>query len=259
MVVNFALPYASWAFASSIIVLRVIAIWNRNIIVSVIAVGMWVGGVALNIRNLTMVKSVYNPLVNACIVERTHEGLVNSIGVFVADIVLLLTMLIGLLRHEHRNPTGIWRLLYQQCIIWISLAAIAEIPAVVFLILNLNDVWNEMFTGPAITILSIGAARMYRSLSKYGPLTESVYVMSSDLPRFSGVSTPSARYRTNNTFGPISFATVTQMTRSENEAPVFLPADQVLQVDFVPGISDSSLGHENRVREGAFKKVSLSV
>ena len=36
------------------------------------------------------------------------------------------------------------------------------------------------------------------------------------------------------------------------EAPVFLPADQVLQVEFVPDMSDSSLGvYENRTIETA--------
>ncbi|KAI0246155.1 hypothetical protein BJV78DRAFT_1257240 [Lactifluus subvellereus] len=47
-------------------------------------------------------------------------------------------MLTGLLRYAHRSSTGIWYLLYQQCIIWIALASIAEVPAVVFLTLNLN-------------------------------------------------------------------------------------------------------------------------
>jgi len=45
-----ALAYASWAFASFIIVLRIIAIWNRNTVVSLIAVGVWLGNIALEIR-----------------------------------------------------------------------------------------------------------------------------------------------------------------------------------------------------------------
>jgi hypothetical protein len=40
------------------------------------------------------------------------------------------------------------------------------------------------------------------------------------------------------------------------EAPVFLPADHVLQVEFVPNMSDSSLGgYENRGIEAALMKV----
>ncbi|KAI9510095.1 hypothetical protein F5148DRAFT_1282291 [Russula earlei] len=107
----------------------------------------------------------YDTTLETCIVSDTHKGLVNAVGVLVVDVVLLMTMLIGLLRCAHKSPNGIWKLLYEHCIIWIFLALITEIPTVVFLILNLNDAWNEMLNGAAITVISIGAARMYRSLS----------------------------------------------------------------------------------------------
>ena len=57
---------------------------------------------------------MYNPIAGTCIVLYTHTELVNAFGVLVVDAVLLLTMLIGLLRHAHRGSTGIWKLLYQQ-------------------------------------------------------------------------------------------------------------------------------------------------
>ena len=38
----------------------------------------------------------------------------NGIGILVVDVVLLLTMLIGLLQHVCRDSIGIWKLLYQQ-------------------------------------------------------------------------------------------------------------------------------------------------
>ncbi|KAI0291214.1 hypothetical protein B0F90DRAFT_1778573 [Multifurca ochricompacta] len=118
VVTYFALPYASWAFASLIIVLRVIAIWNRNIFVSLIAVGSWLGGLGLNLRSTSnsKVESSYNPILETCITLKTHRGLLNAIGVLVVDVVLLMTMLIGLLRYAHRSSTGIWYLLYQQVI-----------------------------------------------------------------------------------------------------------------------------------------------
>jgi len=50
--------------------------------------------------------------VDSCVVLHTRGALTNTIGILVVDIALLLAMLIGLLRH--RNPVGIWKLLYQQ-------------------------------------------------------------------------------------------------------------------------------------------------
>ncbi len=63
---------------------------------------------------LKQVEAAFNPFVNACVVTKTHKGLVNAVAVLVADMVLLLTMLIGLLRHSSRRSTGLWKLLYQQ-------------------------------------------------------------------------------------------------------------------------------------------------
>jgi len=240
VVTAFASAFASLAFASLIIVLRVIAIWNRNIIVSSIAIGAWLAALALNIRHLTLIDPVYNSIVDVCVILHTENGLLNATGVLVADAVLLLTMFIGLLRHPHRSSTGIWKFLYRQCIIWMVLAMIAEIPLVVFLILNLNDVLNQMFLMPAVSMLSIGAARMYRSLSDRGSFTECV---SSDLPRFVSVSSiPGTQCRGAS----IHFASFAQSygTRTMGSAPPFLPADQV-RVEFVPGRSTSSFARES--------------
>ena len=63
---------------------------------------------------IIQMETAFNPLVNACVVTQTHKGLVNSIAVLVADLVLLLIMLIGLLRHVGKDSAGIWKLLYQQ-------------------------------------------------------------------------------------------------------------------------------------------------
>jgi len=190
----------------------------------------------------------------------THRGLLNAAGVLVVDLVLLVSMLIGLLRHAQRSTGDIWRLLYRQCIIWMVLAGIAEIPPVVFLILNLNDPWNEMLTGTAITILSISATRMYRSLSERGSLTE--YTVS-DRPQFSsGTSVPTAQSRGVNVYSPMNFTTATHSNTTRTtfeafEAPVFLPANYV-QVEFVPGVSNPSLAHEstkNKTGSAGFEMV----
>ncbi|KAH8991249.1 hypothetical protein EDB92DRAFT_1861714 [Lactarius akahatsu] len=62
---NFTLSYISWGFASLIIVLRAlnvarfrIAIWGRNIVVSSIALVMWLAGLGVHIRSVTLVREV---------------------------------------------------------------------------------------------------------------------------------------------------------------------------------------------------------
>jgi hypothetical protein len=153
---SFGLAMVDGPHCASFLVFLVfrIAIWNRNTIVSLISVGVWSGGLALQIRSarripdwfhhhlmsppfafedLTMVRGLqsesgytdahaksnkisatYNSNLDACTFQHTRTALVNAVGALVVDIVLLVTMLIGLLRHSHRNSSGIWKLLYQQ-------------------------------------------------------------------------------------------------------------------------------------------------
>lgn len=112
---------------------------------------------------------------------------------------------------------------------------------------------------------SIGAARMYRSLSNRGSLSEYEYASpfpnfrpgscsqsgfptllaallplhrfrSPDLPQFqSGTSNLTAQRSGPDVLGPMQFASVTpsEGTWSMCEAPVFIPADQT-QVEFIP-------------------------
>ncbi|KAH9016127.1 hypothetical protein EDB85DRAFT_769378 [Lactarius pseudohatsudake] len=155
--------------------------------------------------------------------------------------MLFVIILIELLRHAHGSSTGIWNLLYKQCIIWMILAAIAEMPPVVFLVLDLNDAWNEMFPGVGITILSICATRMYRSLSKQGSLTKYL----SDPPQFSS-RPPHSNYQGSEVHGVHSathFATAGVAMLSDRflaEPFVFVPAEQI-QLESVPGASNTTL------------------
>ncbi len=65
-------------------------------------------------HKLHKISTAYDPIVETCVTLHTRKGLPNAIGFLVVDVFLLLTMLIGLLRHASRSSTGIWKLLYQQ-------------------------------------------------------------------------------------------------------------------------------------------------
>jgi hypothetical protein len=91
------------------------------------------------------IDSTYNSIANACIVLHTERGLANATGLLVVDAVLLLTMLIGLLRHPHKSST-IWKFLYQQ-------VALVRVPrsawdADFLLVYNLDSVGHDCRNTP---------------------------------------------------------------------------------------------------------------
>ncbi|KAH9954911.1 hypothetical protein BGW80DRAFT_381135 [Lactifluus volemus] len=251
----FALAYASWTFASLIMVLRVIAIWNHKRLVKFLAVGLWLVALALNIYSLTTMEVSYNATLRTCIILGLRKCLLNAISSLTVDLMLLMGMLIGLLRHVHRSSTGIWRLLYQQCIAWIAVACIGEVPFLVFIILNLNNPMNNMLTGVEMTILSIGAARMYRGLCERGTFSESISSQKLQVTTRSPLSTPRCTSASEN-LSSIRFATTTKSsgTVGTSDAAVFMPTDHV-RVKFISGASNLGSVDEDTKTEATFETV----
>ncbi|KAH9056444.1 hypothetical protein EDB87DRAFT_1636985 [Lactarius vividus] len=119
--------YTSFACASALISLRVVAIWGRNYLVTGLTVGMW----------LTNAHSTWSPSARVCLIENTFHSRDNITVTVATDFAQLIIMLVGLLRSRQTNY-GMFRHLYVQGLIWLVAATIGELPAAVFINLNLN-------------------------------------------------------------------------------------------------------------------------
>ncbi|KAH9999658.1 hypothetical protein BJV74DRAFT_882929 [Russula compacta] len=94
-------------------------------------------------------------------------------------------MFTGILRWKGARESGsIWWILYTQGLAWVVIFTLAEVPPVVLITLNLNCVYlsyiipwlrtnedvasedpmSRMFIAPGVTIMSIGASRIYLGL-----------------------------------------------------------------------------------------------
>ncbi|KAN0141797.1 hypothetical protein V8E53_000259 [Lactarius tabidus] len=158
----------AFAAASFLIVLRIIAIWNRNMIAVGIAICTWSNNVAFLIYNIVLLRSTWEPVQSACIALNMESSKKAAIVGLVTDVVLLLTMLFGLLRLRlHGNMFGLGQLLWNQGLILLFLATVAGVTPTVFISLNLNGPFDAMFQTPAIMGMTICATRMHRSLTDF--------------------------------------------------------------------------------------------
>jgi len=156
--------YLSNLAASLLIVLRVRAIWNKNKVITAIAAVAWVTNIIFETQSTIRIRTIQIP--GSCLVPNLHIFKLNILVTLTTDVILLLTMFIGLLRrgfHE-RGTFELGRLMWKQGVIWLLVATIAELLPAVFLCLDLNYAFNEMFLFPAMITLSIAATRIYRSL-----------------------------------------------------------------------------------------------
>jgi len=168
--VMFELIFSCLAFAAAslLIVLRIIAIWNKNRIAVAIAICTWNTNVAFLIYNIALTDATWEPTQSVCEVLNTETTKGTTFALLITDVVLLLTMLVGLLRfRQDGTMIGVGKFLWRQGLIWLFLATIAEVPPAVFISLDLNYPFNLMFQTPALIVMSIAATRMHRSLSNF--------------------------------------------------------------------------------------------
>ncbi|KAI0000899.1 hypothetical protein BJV77DRAFT_971496 [Russula vinacea] len=126
--------YIAVASASLLIVLRILAIWNKKRAVVVMAFCVWGINVVFTIQSI--IHSAWVPSGSACAIDNMDVLKIN-----------VLTF-------------GLGRLLWKQGLIWFSIATLAEaLPAVKPL--------DSMFLDPSVVAISIAATRIHRSLTDF--------------------------------------------------------------------------------------------
>ncbi|KAI0045883.1 hypothetical protein FA95DRAFT_78706 [Auriscalpium vulgare] len=173
VVCAFLFGYIAFFCASALVVLRVGALWEWNRPVMFIACLAWTANTAFAIRSAAITRGVWIEASNTCIVLHTETSKDNIITTLVTDTVLLVLMWLGLMRwHRAGLEGGIWRLLFNQGLLWVLVVTLAEVPSTVFILLNLNAPWNLMFQIPELIIMAIGVSRIYRGLLDYNSIAD---------------------------------------------------------------------------------------
>ncbi|VDB95222.1 unnamed protein product [Peniophora sp. CBMAI 1063] len=176
--------YMAISLASLLIVLRITAVWGKRTTVVICSYILWLSSLALNVHNVALLRASYNTASRACLPYHTDTFLPNAIGILVSDTMLLALMLAGILRvRRDAMKRGISDILYRQAIVWLIVAILAEVPVVIFAILDLNDPLIVMFQPIELVSLVICAGHMYRALLDY------VYEPSTSIPLIKLAST----------------------------------------------------------------------
>ncbi|KAI0294347.1 hypothetical protein BC826DRAFT_340619 [Russula brevipes] len=208
--------YTSSAAGSLLIVLRIVAIWNRNRLAVATAFGLWGVGVAFFIQSIARGRAVWAPTRLRCVNIDIQTSAPTLIAMLVTDVSLLLLMLVGLLRmrRDGGGTFGLSQLLWKQGLIWLLFATIAEAVPVVFIALNLNFQWNLILQAPSLYVMTIAGTRMHRSLVDFANRTTDI---------FSAPSSPQKGLPAPKT----ERAHTTTISVSQMEAAIFTDSEQL--------------------------------
>ncbi|KJA24497.1 hypothetical protein HYPSUDRAFT_136022, partial [Hypholoma sublateritium FD-334 SS-4] len=126
--------------ASTSLMLRTIALWERRISVIVILGTLCFAHWALLYRTMFIVVSQWEPSARACVVVQTNPSILNTTFFFTMGfdfIILIFTAVALLSRHSAR--TDLWKLLFQDGLVYFLASFSTNCIPAVLNVLNLNS------------------------------------------------------------------------------------------------------------------------
>ncbi|KAI0270662.1 hypothetical protein BC834DRAFT_525283 [Gloeopeniophorella convolvens] len=124
--------HVSFACASALVLLRVLAVWLWNRPVAVASIVIWMTNVGVLLHGIVTARSSWISG-SGCSLhvgsQLAGREVINS--VLATDIALLTLKLSGLWYFGRTHPHGVWSLLLRQGLIWLFFATLTEVPAVV--------------------------------------------------------------------------------------------------------------------------------
>ncbi|KAH9177254.1 hypothetical protein EDB89DRAFT_1522942 [Lactarius sanguifluus] len=155
--------YAATSLALSLYALRSVAVWQRSLPITLFSIAIIMTNLGVWIRCVAEAQSQWLTLSQSCSWQGSHRTLLNNILLLGTEVVLIVLMASGI--YNHNPGRRAFKIMYREGLLWLLLAAAVQTVPVVFLILDLNEAMNVMFIIPSVICTSIGATRMYRSLS----------------------------------------------------------------------------------------------
>ncbi|KAG8957783.1 hypothetical protein FRC03_009816 [Tulasnella sp. 419] len=183
--------------ASTLLMLRTIAIWSRKLYIVIplglLALGQW----AILFYGVFTIRARWSDEAQACVIFGTYALALNLIYIYTMayDLVVLVLSIIGLIKTASRSD--LWELLFKDGLAYFFVAFTSNTIPAVFLILNLNQVMNIIFTVPAATASTIVACRGFVRLANWGNQDRHISNFTQRLSRFE-VAKPSQSHHDDN-------------------------------------------------------------
>ncbi|KAI0346914.1 hypothetical protein BDW22DRAFT_1351210 [Trametopsis cervina] len=153
--------------ASSSLIVRTLALWERKLFVAVplgiLALAHW----AILWRGMFIIDAQYSSEAQGCVVNSTNHGLLmasffSTMGV---DLIVLCFTIAALMRQKVHS--SLWKMLFQDGLVYFCVTFLCNAVPAVLSVLDLNAVMNIIGTIPAATVSTIAAGRLVMRLQDF--------------------------------------------------------------------------------------------
>ncbi|KAG9014258.1 hypothetical protein FRB94_013568 [Tulasnella sp. JGI-2019a] len=162
--------------ASTLLMLRTIAVWSRNRYIMypliVLSLGQW----AILLHSSVTVSASWSSVTNACEIKAAPTINLKLLYIYTMcfDFCVLAATTVGLYRLPGRQGTTsvnkLWGLLFRDGLVFFLVAFTSNLVAVIFVLADLNPVLTIICSVPAASITSIVSGRLFVRLSTYNDI-----------------------------------------------------------------------------------------
>ncbi|KAH8979756.1 hypothetical protein EDB92DRAFT_1820829 [Lactarius akahatsu] len=177
--------YASFVLASMLIIMHIVAIWEKNQFICAIVFTSLLVNISFYVCNMIWLEAIWSTQQATCLVTKTDRNMICFVTLG-ENLVFLTLLFLGKLTS----------IIYPYGILWFLIVAVAEIPKTIFQTFEL-------------VVMAIGASYIYRALANYSTRTNIDW----ENERFLSVwGLPSATFAATNNLptDPIQFNTLSE-------------------------------------------------
>ncbi|CAL1702301.1 unnamed protein product [Somion occarium] len=154
--------------ASTSLMIRTIALWERQLKVVIPLCILCLAHWAILWRSMFLLAAVYDPTKHSCTVWSTNHVFLNVefFMTMIFDLIILCFTVVALYA-KHKSRSDLWHLLFRDGLVYFFITFFCNALPAVFNVLNLNTIMNIIATIPAATIASIAACRLVIRLQQF--------------------------------------------------------------------------------------------
>ncbi|KAG8862238.1 hypothetical protein FRB96_001817 [Tulasnella sp. 330] len=157
--------------ASTLLMLRTIAVWTRNRFVMypiiLFALGQW----AILLHDVTTVSAEWSDALMTCAIKPSPTINLKILYLYTMafDFGVLVVTSVGLYRLPGRQVSGnhLWSMLFKDGLVFFLVAFTSNLIAVIFVLAELNPIMSIIATIPAASISTVVSCRLFIKLTTY--------------------------------------------------------------------------------------------
>ncbi|EKM59793.1 uncharacterized protein PHACADRAFT_206017 [Phanerochaete carnosa HHB-10118-sp] len=162
--------------ASTLLMIRTVALWNKNRLVILLLATLGCVHWAILWRGMFILEATYSPEAKGCTITSTDHVFLNISFLMTMGVNFVILLLTAAALARQRLRSHLWKLLFQDGLVNFCVTFVCNATPAILNIFNLNTLTTSIAIVPAATISSVAACRLFMRLRNYSNAPDDSYI-----------------------------------------------------------------------------------